>query len=68
MRNLRSVLWASFVVGVLGVSACTTAMVDKPGTDARDAAKVKEKDGLMKATDSGSKAGSEEKEKIMSFD
>jgi len=69
MRNLRSVLWASFVVGVLGVSACTTAVVDKPAAEATGATTVKKKDeSMMKGTDTGSKARSEEKEKIMSFD
>jgi hypothetical protein len=71
MRSRRSFLSALFVVGTLGLTGCTTAMVDKdePTIKSTDAATVKKKDeSAAKSKGSGSNEGSEEKEKPMSFD
>jgi hypothetical protein len=71
MRSFRVFLSASFVVSVLGFTACATEMVntDDPTVKSMDAAPVKKKDEqTVKSKASGSNEGSEEKEKIMSFD
>ena len=71
MRSFRVFLSALFVVSVLGFTACTTEMVntDDPAVKSTDAATAKKKDEqTVKSKASGSKEGSEEKEKIMSFD
>ena len=68
MSSFRIVLSVLFIVGVLGLSACTSAMVDQSAAKPTDAATVKKKDeSSVKSTETGSK-GSEEKEKVMSFD
>ena len=71
MRRFRVLLSALLVVSVLGFTACTTEMVntDDPTVKSTDAATAKKKDEqTVKSKASGSKEGSEEKEKIMSFD
>jgi len=71
MKSNRFLLSASFVVGVLGFSACTTEMVNKgaPTVNSTDTAGAKAKDAASaKAKASGSNESSEEKEKVMSFD
>jgi hypothetical protein len=71
MKSNKFLLSASFVVGILGFSACTTEMANKgaPTVSSTDAADVKAKDAAAaKAKESGSNQGSEEKEKIQSFD
>jgi len=71
MRSLRVLLSALLVVSVLGFTACTTEMVnkDEPTAKSTDAATVKKKDEpAVKSKESGSNEGSEEKEKVMSFD
>ena len=71
MRSFRVFLSALFVVSVLGFTACTTEMVNKddPTVKSTDAATVKKKDEqTVKSKASGSNEGSEEKERVMSFD
>jgi len=71
MKSNRFFLSASFVVGILGFSACTTEMANKgaPTVSSADTAAAKDKDAASaKAKVSGSKESSEEKEKVMSFD
>ena len=66
-EKLQKFFLALFVVVTLGLSACTTAVVDNPTAKPTDAATVKKRnESTVKSTDTGS--GSEEKERIMSFD
>jgi hypothetical protein len=71
MRSFRVFLSALFVVSVLGFTSCATEMVNKddPTVKSTDAATAKKKDEqTVKSKASGSKEGSEEKERVISGD
>jgi hypothetical protein len=61
MRSSRVFLSASFVVSVLGFTACTMVNKDDPTVKSTDPATVKKKDEqIVKSKASGSNQGSEE--------
>ena len=72
MGSRRVLLWAVFVLGALSLTACMAEVGNKGEPTMKStaaAATVKKKDeSAAKPKEPGSAEGSEEKEKVMSFD